>query len=197
MVENSMVDIEKTKNEIIEIARDIFARFGFKKTTMEEIAKAMKKAKSSLYYYFQSKEEIFHMVLEQEANVLREKIEKAVGQEDTPQGKLRAYILTRMRGLKQLANFYSALKDEYLENYKFIERLRKKYDEEEAEMISKILKEGINKGIFEIKDLDMTTLAILIALKGFEVWIFQGNTRWTEKDIDNLLDILLYGIVKK
>lgn len=197
MVENSMVDIEKTKDEIIEIARDIFARFGFKKTTMEEIAKAMKKAKSSLYYYFQSKEEIFRMVLEQEANVLREKIKKAVGQEDTPQGKLRAYILTRMRGLKQLANFYSALKDEYLKNYKFIERLRKKYDEEEAETISKILKEGIDKGIFEIEDLDMTTLAILIALKGFEVWIFQGNTRWTEKDIDNLLDILLYGIVKK
>ncbi len=192
-----MINVEKTKDEIIEIARDIFAKFGFKKTTMEEIAKAMKKAKSSLYYYFQSKEEIFKMVLEQEANVLREKIEKAINQEDTPQGKLRAYILTRMRGLKQLANFYSALKDEYLENYKFIEKFRKRYDEEETETISKILNEGIDKGIFDVKDLKMTTLAILIALKGFELWVFQGNTKWTEKDINNLLDVLFYGIVKK
>ncbi len=192
-----MINVEKTKDEIIEIARDIFARFGFKKTTMEEIAKAIRKAKSSLYYYFQSKEEIFQMVLEQEANVLREKIEKAISQEDTPQGKLRAYILTRMRGLKQLANFYSALKDEYLENYKFIEKFRKKYDEEEMETISKILREGMDKGIFDVKDLGMTTLAILIALKGFESWVFQGNTKWTEKDIDNLLDVLFHGIVKK
>jgi len=192
-----MIDVEKTKSEIVEVARDIFARFGFKKTTMEEIAKAMKKAKSSLYYYFKSKEEVFSMVIEQEANVLREKIEKAISQENTPQGKLRAYIITRMRGLKQLANFYSALKDEYLENYKFIEKFRRKYDEEEAQMIKRILNEGVESGVFDIKDIEMTTLAILITLKGFEAWVFQGNTRWTEKDIDNLLEVLFHGIIKK
>lgn len=41
-----MIDVEKTKSEIVEIAREIFAKFGFKKTTMDEIAKAIKKAKS-------------------------------------------------------------------------------------------------------------------------------------------------------
>ncbi|CUS97702.1 transcriptional regulator, TetR family [Candidatus Kryptobacter tengchongensis] len=192
-----MIDIERTKDEIVEIARDIFARFGFRKTTMEEIAKAVKKAKSSLYYYFQSKEEVFQAVIEQEAKVLREKIKKAMDQEETPQGKLRAYIIARMKALKQLANFYSALKDEYLENYRFIEKFRKKYDEEETNAINEILKEGVENGIFKVKDIEMTTLAILIALKGFESWIFQGNTKWTEKDIDNLLDILFYGIIKK
>ncbi len=192
-----MIDIDKTKSEIVEVARDIFAKFGFKKTTMEEIARAIRKAKSSLYYYFQSKEEVFQAVIEQEAQVLREKIEKAMSQEGTPQGKLRAYIIARMKGLKQLANFYSALKDGYLENYKFIEKFRKKYDEEEIETIGQILKEGIEKGIFKIKDIEMTALAILIALKGFELWVFQGNTRWTEEDIDNLLGVLFYGIVKK
>lgn len=192
-----MIDIERAKDEIIEIARDIFARFGFKKTTMEEIAKAAKKAKSSLYYYFQSKEEVFQAVIEREAKVLREKIEKAMTQEETPQAKLRAYIITRMKALKQLANFYSALKDEYLENYKFIEKFRKKYDEEETSAITEILKAGIEKGIFKVKDIEMTTLAILIALKGFESWVLQGNTKWSEKDIDNLLDILFYGIIKK
>ncbi len=192
-----MIDVEKTKAEIVEIAREIFARFGFKKTTMEEIAKAVKKAKSSLYYYFQNKEEVFQAVIEQEANVLREKIEKALSQESTPQGKIRSYVITRMKALKQLANFYSALKDEYLENFKFIERFRKKYDEEELRVISEILKEGVSKDVFDVKDIEMTALAILIALKGFESWIFQGNTKWSEKDIDNLLDVLFHGIMKK
>ncbi|CUT00104.1 TetR/AcrR family transcriptional regulator [Candidatus Chrysopegis kryptomonas] len=192
-----MIDVEKTKSEIVEIAREIFAKFGFKKTTMDEIAKAIKKAKSSLYYYFQSKEEVFQAVIEQEADLLREKIEKAMSQEDTPQGKLRAYVITRMKALRQLANFYSALKDEYLENFKFIEKFRRKYDEEEIQTISKILSDGVKRGVFNVKDVEMTALAILIALKGFESWIFQGNIRWSEKDIDNLLDVLFYGIVKK
>ncbi|CUS81006.1 transcriptional regulator, TetR family [Candidatus Kryptonium thompsonii] len=192
-----MIDIEKTRNEIVEIAKDIFARFGFKKTTVEEIAKAARKTKSSLYYYFKNKEEIFQAVIEQEAEVLRERIKKAISQENTPQDKLRAYIITRMKALKQLANFYSAIKDEYLENYKFIEKFRGKYDEEEKNTISQILKEGIAKGIFKVKDVEITTTAILIALKGFEAWIFRGNTRWTEKDIDNLLEILFYGITRK
>ncbi len=192
-----MIDIEKAREEIAEIARDIFAKFGFKKTTMEEIAKAVNKAKSSLYYYFQNKEEVFQAVIEREANVLREKLQKAISQENTPQGKLRAYIVTRMKALKQLANFYSALKDEYLENYKFIEKFRSKYDEEEKSAIIQILKEGIDNGIFEINNVEMTTQAILITLKGFELWVFQGNTKWTEKDVDNLLEILFYGIMKK
>jgi AcrR family transcriptional regulator len=62
-----MVDIEKAREEIVEIARGIFAKFGFRKTSMDEIAKAVKKAKSSLYYYFQNKEEVFQAVIEREA----------------------------------------------------------------------------------------------------------------------------------
>ncbi|WP_140944426.1 TetR/AcrR family transcriptional regulator [Candidatus Thermokryptus mobilis] len=192
-----MVDIEKAKEEIIETARGIFAKFGFRKTSMDEIAKAVRKAKSSLYYYFQSKEEVFQAVIEREANVLREKISKALAQVHDPQEKLRVYIITRMKALKQLANFYSALSDEYLENFKFIEKFRERYDEEESNAIGEILREGIEKKIFRIKDIEMTTLAILIALKGFETWIFKGNVRWSESDLDNLLDILFYGIVRK
>ena len=62
-----MIDIDKKRYEIVEIAKDIFARFGFKKTTVEEIAKAARKTKSSLYYYFNNKEEIFQAVIEHEA----------------------------------------------------------------------------------------------------------------------------------
>jgi hypothetical protein len=102
-----------------------------------------------------------------------------------------------MKAMKQLANFYSALSDEYLENFKFIEKFREKYDEEEFNSIAEILKEGIERKIFKIKDIEMTTLAILIALKGFETWIFKGNVKWSESDLDNLLDVLFYGIVKK
>ena len=44
---------------IITVASDIFTRFGFRKTTMDEIASALHKGKSSIYHYFESKEELF------------------------------------------------------------------------------------------------------------------------------------------
>jgi len=168
-----------------------------KKRPWKKLPKQQEKPKAHFIITSKNKEEIFQAVIEQEAEVLRERIKKAISQENTPQDKLRAYIITRMKALKQLANFYSAIKDEYLENYKFIEKFRGKYDEEEKNTISQILKEGIAKGIFKVKDVEITTTAILIALKGFEAWIFRGNTRWTEKDIDNLLEILFYGITRK
>ena len=47
------------KEEIVKAAQHVFARYGFRKTTMEEIASEAHRAKSSLYYYFKSKDEVF------------------------------------------------------------------------------------------------------------------------------------------
>ena len=51
------------REEIMEHAQILFRQFGLKKTTMEDIAKSMGKGKSTLYYYFCSKEEIFDAVI--------------------------------------------------------------------------------------------------------------------------------------
>ena len=40
------------RDQIVSTAAQIFSRFGFKKTTMDDIAKGMRKGKSSIYYYF-------------------------------------------------------------------------------------------------------------------------------------------------
>lgn len=183
---------------IIKAAQGIFARFGFNKTTMDEIAKAAHKAKSSIYHYFKSKEEIFQTIVEKESCVLKEEIIKAVNQEDTPQKKLRACVITRMTVLHRLANFYSALKDEYLEYYSFIEKIRKKHFEDEIKIIKAILKGGIDQNIFIIKDLELTAFTIIMALKGLEYpWAIENDSLKIEESIDKLLDLLFNGIVKQ
>jgi len=194
-----MLNSEKdVKEMIIEAARGIFARFGFSKTTMDEIAKAAYKAKSSIYHYFKSKEEIFREIVVKESRTLKEEITKAINQEDNPQKKLRAYVITRMHTLQKLANFYSALKDEYLKHYEFIEKVRKNHDREEMEIIKEILRDGNEKGVFDIKDLEVTAFAIIVALKGLEYrWVQETDVSKIEKDIDSLLAILFNGIVKR
>jgi len=194
-----MLNSEKDVREIIiEAARGIFARFGFRKTTMDEIAQLAHKAKSSIYHYFKSKEEVFQAIVEKESQLLKTEIIKAMSQEDTPQKKLRAYVITRMHTLQRLANFYNALKDEYLEHYVFIEKLREKHDKEETKIIKEILNEGIERGIYDINDLEVTAFAILTALKGLEyAWIKEKDVPKIEKNIDSLLRIVFNGIVKR
>ena len=43
------------KEKIVETARNIFSRFGIKKSTMDEIARKIRVAKSTLYHYFKNK----------------------------------------------------------------------------------------------------------------------------------------------
>lgn len=194
-----MENIEKdTKEFIIDSARKIFGRFGFKKTTMDEIARATRKGKSSLYYYFKSKEEVFQAVVEKEAVELKAELIGAVNRETTPQKKLRAYIITRMRLFNRLANLYNAFKDDYLESYGFIEKLRVNYDQYELDMFKKILKEGVERGVFLINNLDLTAYAMVIACKGLEYhWALEPDSEKIETGIDSLLEVFFNGILKK
>ncbi|HDR50317.1 MAG TPA: TetR/AcrR family transcriptional regulator, partial [Mariniphaga anaerophila] len=53
---------EQKKQTILEVAQHFFLRFGLNKTTMDEIAKAARMGKATLYHYFRDKEQIFYEV---------------------------------------------------------------------------------------------------------------------------------------
>jgi AcrR family transcriptional regulator len=183
---------------IIDVARGLFAKFGFKKTTMDEIAQAVHKGKSSLYHYFKSKEEVFQAVVEKESVLLKEEIRKALETVEAPMDQIRTYVLTRLNALKRLTNFYSAIMDEYFEHYDFIEKMRARHYDEEIETFKAILKKGVDEGIFYIKELDMMAFAFVTALKGFELkWITSGEIDKVEKSIHSLFEVLFYGILKR
>ncbi|MGD9492745.1 MAG: TetR/AcrR family transcriptional regulator, partial [Bacteroidales bacterium] len=66
------------RNSIIESATVFFSKFGFQKTTMNEIAKNLHKAKGVLYYYFKSKEELYSEVLRKELDEVRLELSKII-----------------------------------------------------------------------------------------------------------------------
>ncbi len=184
------------KENIITAAQVIFMRYGFRKTTMDEIAYAARKGKSSLYYYFKSKEDVFQAVVEKEAAVLRTEIGLKVNGYGSAREKLRAYIFVRMKGFKNWGNFYYALKDEYLSNYDFIEKIRAKYDESEVNSITQIIQAGIRSGEFKGLNAGLTAKTVLIAMKGLEIPLIAEKDLGVdfEKEIDDMLEILFHGI---
>ncbi len=192
-----MINKEEFRKKIIVSSGQIFRRFGFKKTTMDEIAKALKMGKSSIYYYFASKEEIFEAVVLFEANILRSELTTAIKSVESPVDKMRNYVFVRMKAFEKLANYYNAIFDKNLDHFDFIETIREKYDREELAILRLILYDGARKKVFNVSNSEYTALAIQTTLKGLEVPLFWKKKELNiEERLNAILDVLFYGIVK-
>jgi len=193
-----MVDKEEYREKIILTASTIFSHYGFRKTTMEEISAGLKKGKSSIYYYFGSKEEIFEAVVLHEANQLRTRLTRAIKEVDSPTDKLRNYIYVRMREFAKLSNYYNAVFDKNLDHFEFIEKIRSRYDREELAILRLLVYVGNNRGVFTVENSEYTAMAIQTMLKGMEVPLF-----WRKREIDindrleAILSLIFNGILKK
>jgi AcrR family transcriptional regulator len=193
-----MVDKDEFRKKIIIAAGQIFSRYGFRKTTMEEIAAGLKMGKSSVYYYFAGKEEIFEAVVLYEANILRNELTAAIKSVESPIGKMEKYVSVRMKAFEKLSNYYNAIFDKNLDHYEFIERIRARYDREEIAILRLLLYDGVRKKIFNVENSEYTALAIQTTLKGLEVPLF-----WQKREVNidhrlkAILNVLFYGLVRK
>jgi len=100
------------KNEIINCAQGLFKQFGLKKTTMDEIAAACGKAKSTLYHYFKSKEEVFDEVLEKEMKSLRLLVNEEVMKQTSFNDKIKTYFEIFHNETINKMNLFRILKQE-------------------------------------------------------------------------------------
>src|SRR6201991_1132391 len=57
------MEADKIKDSIKRAAQDLFRKFGYHKTSVNEIAKKAKIAKATIYKYFDSKEDVLHALL--------------------------------------------------------------------------------------------------------------------------------------
>lgn len=193
-----MVDKEKYRESIVLASSEIFSRFGFKKTTMDEIAGALNKGKSSIYYYFKSKEEIFEAVIDHEAQVLKDELSAVIKRSEDPERILRGYVRVRMSAFEKLSNYYNAIFNRDLDHFDFIDRQREKYDRMEIAFIRYILWRGVRSGHFNLKNTGLAALAVQTALKGLELPLFWQKRNYVMEDrLDAIIDILFYGIVRK
>ncbi|MBC7124765.1 TetR/AcrR family transcriptional regulator [Tenuifilum osseticum] len=197
---NQLEDSHKGMREnIVSAATEVFSRYGFKKTSMEDIARALRMGKSSIYYYFKGKEEIFQAVVDREANLLRVKVKEILESGLPVTEKLRSYVKMRMDLIKHLSNYMEILKNDDLMNLELTEKFRKKYDDEEITIVKQMLEEGINRNELKVKDLNLSALAIVTAMKGLEIPLVTSTMGVESLNmvIDDMLDILFYGIVKR
>ncbi len=190
--------IDETKERILNVAANIFSKFGFHKTTVDEIARAAHKAKGSVYYHFESKEDLFQKVVDKEFQTLRTELIEAIDNGNNAKEKLVNYITVRMKTLNELINFHDAIKNNYLNYLDFIGDIRQRYDNEETILIKSILTGGVNNNEFDINSVEITAPAILTALKGLEIPFFiEDKYNELGSRLNELVSILVRGIEKR
>ena len=167
--------VSKTKAKLVDVARQLFAKQGVENTTMNDIALASKKGRRTLYTYFQSKEEIFDAVVESELDILIETMKKVSEKNISIADKMIEMIYTRLDAVKEVVYRNGTLRAVFFRDIWRVERVRKNFDAREILLIKDVLKEGIEKGVFEIDNIDLTAEIIHYCVKGIEVPYIKGR----------------------
>jgi AcrR family transcriptional regulator len=90
-------DKEERRGDILSGAKKVFARKGYHATTIADIAKAAKLSYGSIYWYFDSKDALFHALMEAEGRALRDHVTAALTTtpaRGSPVAPFRAAVLT-------------------------------------------------------------------------------------------------------
>jgi AcrR family transcriptional regulator len=186
--------------EIINGAKKLMQQYGLKKTTMEDIAQTAGKSKSTLYYYFKDKEEIFDKVINLEIDEFFQAVKTSVNKQADAVSMLKAYIVTKVKILRDKTNLYSiAIKNDLQGRVnKGFTNLRNRYDNEEKLLISSILTKGVESKLFtnEIKtEIDTLSELLVSCIRGIEMDIITHNKNKDLADkADLLVEILIKGI---
>ncbi len=192
-----MSDTE-TREKIICEAEDVFAKYGYRRANLEDIASRLGKGKSFIYYYFRNKEEIFSAVLRKEADRLISELSGTADSSKDTRKKLRDFIIIKAKILREVVNYSRMIKEEYLKEKVLFENLRSDLEKKEFEIVCTIFNSGIESGELRKLDPGWTAESFLTAMKGFEFPLMTKDSfENVEKRADKLLDLIFYGIASE
>ena len=164
------------QTQILQAAKQMFQVYGLHKVTMDDVAKAIGKGRSSLYYYYKSKDEIFDAVMDLEIKEMMSAISRATDQVNSAEEKINAFCTTKLNLLREKKSVYNALEvgmdadaisqlnKTKVVHHRVIMKL-------EGDLLNRILNGAVTKG--EIKEMhkdkqDVLIFVLLSSLHGLK-----------------------------
>jgi len=192
------VDNKKDKRRlIIEAAMKIFARDGFHKATISDIAEVAGIGKGTVYEYFNSKTELFEDMIKHTLEVCLENIEIILENNDSFMNKLRSFVvlaITLTQRHLDMGRIYSHETGLVCEN---IINMILDNQKRIVEMIEQVLREGVESKQLRPVDLRIAALSFIGGLKHIIMYnYFVYNRSMTESEIDEYIDIFVRGLIK-
>ena len=200
MHNNVVSAVSKTKKNLIDVARQLFAKKGVDNTTMNDIAEASQRGRRTLYTYFSSKDDIFKAVIESELDVLYTKLDEVIERDLPADEKLILLAFTRLKAIKEVVTRNGTLRADFFRDIWQVENVRKEFDRKEIHYLETIIKAGVEKGLFYLNDARQTAEILHYAFKGLEVPTIRGVMRLDYNNRDDrelIASILFKGIYAK
>lgn len=190
------VTMNKTKRRIFTTAIKLFAEKGFDNAGIEEITAVAGVAKGSLYYHFETKEELFDLLLEEGLKLLKNSIEIKFKNCENAFDKLKAIIMVQIKSIIKYTDFVTVVMNNIIGETPRTKKCQKAM-EEYVEIIKDVIEEGIQEGNFYEGD----SLGIAYGILGvnFSSMLYrikkEGNVT-PEQIYKSYIEIVVRGITK-
>ncbi|MHB8579567.1 MAG: TetR/AcrR family transcriptional regulator [Ignavibacteriaceae bacterium] len=190
---------------ILSAARKRFAYYGFSKVTMDEIAADVGMGKASLYYYFPTKESLFHDVIKHESEQFFSGINSMLAEKIPACKMFRSYASKRLEHFRKLVNLRALSLQQPAETKISFLELYKDFHRQEVEILQQILQTGKKNGEFSIANPQQTAEIILQMFYGSRAWFFKVRENSLDEETYNemdssmksMIEIIINGISKR
>lgn len=192
------VVLEFRHAEILEAARKVFARKGYARSSVEDIARAARMGKGTLYLYYPSKYEIYKEALRRGMAALCDELERKTAGARTSEGKIRAFIAAKLGWFEENPELFKIYHSEFAEAMCRPGAMHREFDHYHARQM-KLLTDTLRKGIREKQvrklPVEAAASAILNLTRGIVTQRLLGwsKTR-VQSDIEFLFDLAWKGI---
>lgn len=138
----------RTREKLIEVARQLFLKKGVENTTMNDIAEASEKGRRTIYTYFKNKKEIYNAVIEQQSDNIVMRLRDVACLNESPLVKLEKYLYLR---LSLFDDFQKNDKSAWftLRDNKRVGRVHRLALEKERNILKRLMAEGVECGEFD------------------------------------------------
>lgn len=162
--------VSKTRDKLIDVARQLFAHKGVENTTMLDIANASEKGRRTIYTYFKNKREIHQAVIERESEQIVSRQRQILDSDASATRKLSDFLHARLDIVKcPTGRFLPENVSDILRlDFKRAEKTRRLAAKKEVEILSRILDKGVADGEFSPQQARRAAAMTVVVMQGFD-----------------------------
>lgn len=142
---------------------------------MNDIAVASGKGRRTVYTYFTCKEDVYLAVIQTELERLYARLEEVASLDISPDEKIAKLIFTHLHIIKEAVYRNGTLRAEFFRDVWKVESVRKKFDKNEITIFRRVMHEGVDKGVFEIRNVRLMAQIVHSCIRGCEVPFIYGR----------------------
>ena len=156
---------EEIREAILDAVGRLLAKYGYKKMTVEDIARESGIGKGTVYLYFPSKEEVALGWFDRAHDRMNEHLSAIARSNLEPDQKLRELLVRRvMAGFDGAQQFVESLDELFAAVRPSLLTRRERYQENMTKIVAEVIEEGCDDGVFDVRDVDGAADAIVLAI---------------------------------